>query len=141
MASIPPPAPLLEPGFRLDRYELLCRIGQGGMATVWLARTANSHGEERLVAIKTILPGLASDDTLRTMLLDEARIATAIDHPNVARTLEVGQLWDMPYLVLEYVEGESIEQLCRSLSEVSVPVPAAIVVRIVADAALGLHEA
>jgi eukaryotic-like serine/threonine-protein kinase len=141
MASVLPHAPVLEPGFRLDRYELLCRIGQGGMATVWLARTANSHGEERLVAIKTILPGLAGDDTLRTMLLDEARIATAIDHPNVARTLEVGQLWDMPYLVLELVEGESVDQLCKSLGELSLTVPAAVVVRIVADAALGLHEA
>ncbi|HSO38117.1 MAG TPA: serine/threonine-protein kinase, partial [Labilithrix sp.] len=138
---MPPPAPLLEPGFRLDRYELLCRIGQGGMATVWLARTANSRGEERLVAIKTILPALASDDTLRTMLLDEARIATAIDHPNVARVLEVGQHWDVPYLVLEYVAGESVDQLCKALAEVSLPVPAAIVVRIVADAARGLHEA
>lgn len=141
MAALPPSAPLLEPGFRLDRYELLCRIGQGGMATVWLARTANSHGEERLVAIKTILPALASDDTLRTMLLDEARIATAIDHPHVARTLEVGLQWDVPYLVLEYIEGDSVEQLCKALDEVLLPVPAAIVVRIIADAALGLHEA
>ncbi len=141
MASLPPPAPQLEPGFRLDRYELLCRVGQGGMATVWLARTANSHGEERLVAIKTILPTLASDDTLRTMLLDEARIATAIDHPHVARTLEVGEQWDVPYLVLEYIEGESVEQLCKALGALALPVPAAITVRIIADAALGLHEA
>ncbi len=111
------------------------------MATVWLARTANSFGEERLLAIKTILPGLAADEAVRTMLLDEARIATAIDHPNVARTLEVGQHWDTPYLVLELVEGESVEQLCKSLAELSLPVPAAIVVRIVADAALGLHAA
>src|SRR3954452_13436566 len=110
MPCMPPPAPLLEPGFRLDRYELLCRIGQGGMATVWLARPTNSHGEERLVAIKTILPGLASDDTLRTMLLAEARIATAINHPTAAPPLELRQLWDMPYLVLEFVDGESVDQ-------------------------------
>ena len=106
----PPPALVLEPGYRLDRYELLCKIGQGGMATVWLARTRNSHDQERLVAIKTILPGLMSDNSLRTMLLDEARIVQGIDHPNVAATLEVGQLWDMPYLVLEYVEGERIDR-------------------------------
>ena len=111
------------------------------MATVWLARTANSHGEERLVAIKTILPALASDDLLRTMLLDEARIATAIDHPHVARTLEVGTHWDVPYLVLEYIEGESVEQLCAALAQGGRAVPAAIVVRIIADAAVGLHEA
>jgi serine/threonine protein kinase len=132
---------MFEPGFRLDRYELLCKIGQGGMATVWLARTHNSHDEERLVAIKTILPHLAADETLRSMLLDEARIVQGIDHPNVAATLEVGQFWDTPYLVLEYVEGESVEELCKTLQEIDLPIPAAVVVRIIADAALGLHEA
>lgn len=136
-----PAPPLLEPGYRLDRYELLCKIGQGGMATVWLARTKNTQGEERLVAIKTILADLAAEPSLRAMLLDEARIVQGIDHPNVAATLEVGQLWDMPYLVLEYVEGQSVDQLCKTLAEVSLTVPAAVVTRIVADAALGLHEA
>ncbi|MBS2020547.1 MAG: serine/threonine protein kinase [Deltaproteobacteria bacterium] len=142
MPSLPPPAPpVLEPGYRLDRYELLCRIGQGGMASVWLARTTNSHGEEKLVAVKTILTGTGADVELRAMLLDEARIAKAIDHPNVACTLEVGQLWDMPYLVLEYVEGDPVDQLCKTLSEEGLTVPPSIVARIIADAAAGLHAA
>lgn len=132
--------PALEPGYRLDRYELLCKIGQGGMATVWLARTTNSHGDEKLVAVKTILPG-AGGNELKTMLLDEARIAKSIDHPNVACTLEVGQLWDMPYLVLEYVEGDPVDQLCKTLSEEGLGIPPSIVTRIVADAAAGLHAA
>lgn len=138
-----PPAatPTLEPGYRLDRYELLCKIGQGGMATVWLARTTNSHGDERLVAIKTILAGAGADETLRAMLLDEARIVKSIDHPNVACTLEVGQLWDMPYLVLEYVEGDPVDQLCKTLAEDGLAVPSSIVARIIADAAAGLHAA
>ena len=141
MATIPPPAPTLEPGFRLDRYELLCKIGQGGMATVWVARTTNTHGEERLVAVKTILPSLGQNDRLRTMLLDEARIAVAIEHPNVARTYEVGLLWDQPYLVLELIEGESVDLLIKALAEHHLTIPPAIVVRIVSDAALGLHAA
>lgn len=133
--------PALEPGSRLDRYELLCKIGQGGMASVWLARTSNTKGEERLVAVKTILAGSGADDQLRMMLLDEARIAKSIDHPNVACTLEVGQLWDMPYLVLEYVEGDPVDQLCKTLAEEGLQVPPTIVARIIADAAAGLHAA
>ena len=111
------------------------------MATVWVARTTNTHGEERLVAIKTILPSLTQNDRLRTMLLDEARIAVAIEHPNVARTYEVGLFWDQPYLVLELIEGESVDQLAKALAEDGLTIPANIVVRIVSDAALGLHAA
>lgn len=131
----------MEPGFRLERYELLCKIGQGGMATVWVARTLNTHGEERLVAIKTIIPSLTQSDRLRTMLLDEARIAIAIEHPNVARTYEVGLLYEQPYLVLELIEGESVDTLVKALAEEGLTIPAPIVSRIVSDAALGLHAA
>ena len=62
----------IEPGQRLDRYELLCPIAEGGMASVWLARIEGKHGFERLVAIKTILPKYSEDDQFQRMLLDEA---------------------------------------------------------------------
>ncbi|HRG97469.1 MAG TPA: serine/threonine-protein kinase [Polyangiaceae bacterium] len=142
MRSIPPPAAvLLEPGFRFDGYELLCKIGQGGMASVWLARYAHADDPHALVAIKTILPELAANQEFRAMMLDEARIVTAINHPSVAATLKVGQLWDIPYLVLEYVPGESLDQLCEALFEVGKVVPPPIVVRIIADTCRGLHAA
>lgn len=135
-----PVAALLEPGYRVDRYELLAKIGQGGMASVWLAR-AEENDVERFFAVKTILAEHASDDQLRKMMLDEARIAMAIDHPNVARTLEVGQLWDMPYLVLEYVAGESLDQLCQAMKSLGKSMPPAIAVRLVHDTCQGLHAA
>ncbi len=135
-----PVAALLEPGYKVDRYELLAKIGQGGMASVWLAREEGA-ADATFVAIKTILPRHASDEQLRKMMLDEARITMAIDHPNVARTIEVGTLWDMPYLVLEYVSGESLDQLCQTLTSKGVRVPAEIAVRIVTDTCAGLHAA
>jgi eukaryotic-like serine/threonine-protein kinase len=137
-ATANPVAALLEPGYRVDRYELLAKIGQGGMASVWLARAENIDG---FFAIKTILPEHAGDDQLRKMMLDEARIAMGIDHPNVARTLEVGQLWDMPYLVLEYVAGESLDQLCQALDTRNAQMPPEIAVRLVVDTCAGLHAA
>ena len=132
---------LLEPGYRLARYELLCKIGQGGMASVWLARTKSSAGDEVFVAVKTLIPEHAANEELRAMMLDEAKIVMAIDHPNVVRTLEVGQLFDMPYLVLEYVAGESVEQLCEALEGTGRTVPPSIVSRIVADTCAGIHAA
>jgi eukaryotic-like serine/threonine-protein kinase len=135
-----PVAALLEPGYRVDRYELLAKIGQGGMASVWLARAENGDGNA-FFAIKTILPEHAGDDQLRKMMLDEARIAMGIDHPNVARTLEVGQLWDMPYLVLEYVPGESLDQLCQALENRGATMPPEIAVRLVVDTCAGLQAA
>jgi serine/threonine-protein kinase len=131
----------LEPGYRLDRYELLCKIGQGGMASVWLARAQGKHGFERLVAVKTVLPEHAADQGFRAMLLDEARIAAAIDHPNVARILDVGEDRDVPFMVLEYISGDSLIRLHRKLAEAGKRIPPEIVIRVLADACTGLHMA
>jgi serine/threonine-protein kinase len=140
MGSVPPLS-MFEPGHRLDRYELLCKIGQGGMAIVWLARQHGKHGFEKLVAIKTVLPEHAMDLAFRAQLLDEARIAAAIDHPNVARILDVGEDRDIPFLVMEYIGGESLNRLRKTLLRRSELVPANIVLRVLADACAGLHAA
>ena len=60
-------------GYKLDRYELLCPIAQGGMAEVWMARQTGKHGFEKMVAVKTILPKFADDDGFQRMFLDEAQ--------------------------------------------------------------------
>ena len=139
VSSMPPVT--LEPGYRLDRYELLCKIGQGGMASVWLARVEQKLGIERHVAIKTVLPEHASDAGFRTMLLDEARIASALDHPNIARILDVGEDRGVPYMVLEYVAGESLNRLHRTLNERGERIAPAIALRVLADACAGLQLA
>ncbi|MCA9589419.1 MAG: serine/threonine protein kinase [Myxococcales bacterium] len=138
-SSMPPN--LLEPGDRLDRYELLCKIGQGGMASVWLARSHGLEGFERLVALKTVLPDHATDTAFRTMLIDEARIASSIDHPNVARILDVGEDRGVPFMVLDYIAGESLNRLQRVLAQDGKRIPYAIAVRVLADACSGLHVA
>src|SRR3954463_5460288 len=105
----------LEPGFRLDRYELLCVLAQGGMANVWLARLRGKHGFEKLVAIKTILPHHAADKHFQQMFLDEARIASGIEHPNVVQILDLGEQHEHLYLVMELVEGDPMQRLHRIL--------------------------
>ena len=84
------------------------------MASVWAARQRGKHGFEKLVAIKTILPKFAADLRFQEMFLDEARIASRIEHPNVAQILDLGEEHEILYLVMEYVEGDALSKLNRA---------------------------
>jgi serine/threonine-protein kinase len=132
---------VLTPGYKLDRYELLCPLAQGGMASIWLARLQGKHGFEKLVAIKTILPHFAADARFRQMFLDEARIASRIEHTNVAQILDLGEQHDILYLVMEWIEGDALSKLCRVVEKDSQLVPLGVLLRILADACAGLHAA
>jgi serine/threonine-protein kinase len=126
-------------GQRLDRYELLRPIAEGGMASVWAARQHGKHKFEKLVAVKTILPELARQSHFRSMLLDEARIASRVDHPNVVRILDLGDEKDLLYLVMEWVDGDSLWSLRQRLKEEGRTMPAGIALRVLADLCGGLH--
>ena len=111
------------------------------MASVWLARIEGKHGFEKLVAIKTILPKFAMDEQFQKMLLDEARIASRIEHVNVAQILDVGEQHDVVYVVLEWVDGDSLARLARAAKKAEHPIPHGIILRILADTCGGLHAA
>jgi serine/threonine protein kinase len=133
----------LGPGFRVDRYELLAPVGQGGMGAVWLARARGKHGFEKFVALKTILPSLARDPALREMFMAEARLAAHVEHANVAQILDLGEVEDqgLLYIVLEWVDGRAIDTILGRLAHRGVEMPVPIALRIVADACAGLHAA
>lgn len=140
-ASVPAMMDNLTQGTRLGACELLVRIGRGGMATVWVAR---QHGatpdEDRLVAIKVMLAELAEDPAFVRMFRDEVTLIEAIDHPNVVEVYDVGLHQDAMYMVMEWVEGESLHSLMAEAGK-RAPIPSEIAVRIIADAAAGLHAA
>ncbi len=138
MTVVPPD---LAPGMRLDRYEIIRRINRGGMATVWIARLVGEPGSAKLFALKTILPELAGDAEMRAMFLDEANIASRIEHPNVARVYELGEAHGVLFQVMELVRGESLHHLQRRVHENGETFPMGIAMRICADACLGLHAA
>ena len=131
----------LQPGYRLDRYELLCPLAYGGMASVWLARFGGRLGFERMVVIKMILPQYSQDPRFQEMFLDEARIASKIEHTNVARILDVGEHQDNYFIVMEWVDGDSLSKVLRAAEQRKERIPAGIALRICADAAAGLHAA
>jgi serine/threonine-protein kinase len=131
----------LAPGFRLDRYELLCPIAQGGMAEVWMARQTGKHGFEKMVAVKTILPKFADDEGFQRMFLDEAHVSSRIEHPNVAQILDVGEQDDITYLVMEYVDGDALSTLHKEAQRHGVSIPHGLLLRLMVEVCGGLHTA
>ena len=111
------------------------------MASVWVARQRGKHGFEKLVAIKTILPKFAADPRFHQMFLDEARIASRIEHLNVAQIFDLGEEHDILYMAMEYVDGEALSKLNRACQRKNVKIPTGVVMRVLADACSGLHEA
>jgi hypothetical protein len=126
---------------RLGAYELLLELAAGGMATVCLARAVDRRQGPPLVAIKRPHRHLQGDKTFLTMLVDEARLASSIDHPNVVRVRELGFDGGMPFIVMDYVEGTSLAELRRELSAIGRAIDVRVAVRIALDALAGLHAA
>lgn len=108
------------------------------MATVYLARALD---RDLLVALKRPHKHLASDKMFLTMLLDEARLASAIDHPGVVRVRELGFETGEPFIVLDYVEGCALSDLRKELSQADRALGTKVAVRIILDALAGLHAA
>jgi serine/threonine-protein kinase len=125
---------------RCGRYELLRFLDAGGMGEVFVARGPAPQGEPALVAIKRLVPYGAHDRHFVGMFMDEAHVATLLDHPNIARVYRAGRDEDHYFLVMEWVEGASLRSLVRRIPA-NGPIPWAIAARIIADAAAGLEHA
>jgi eukaryotic-like serine/threonine-protein kinase len=137
-------AKLFDPGAgrqRVDRYELMGEIASGGMATVYLARLTGMGGFQRFVAMKRLHPHLATEKEFVEMFLDEARIAARIHHPNVVPILEVGASTVGYYLVMEYIEGDTLARLLARAASTGKRLPVSIALRIAIDMLSGLHAA
>ena len=124
-------------GPKLGRYEVLSRLGRGGMGTVYLARITGDGGFRRLFAIKVLRSHLSRSDEAGQMLLKEARIASRVDHPNIVSVVDVGSHEGQPYLVMDYVTGCSLADLLRSSARAST----AAAVSIILETLAGLHAA
>ena len=95
-----------------DDFEVLRRLGRGSMATVFLAKEKELG---RLVAVKVLLPGRASDETARRRFEREAKSVAALQHPNIVQVFRFGQLPDgTPYLVMRFVKGRTMEERLKA---------------------------
>ncbi|HEY4106313.1 MAG TPA: protein kinase [Polyangiaceae bacterium] len=130
----------LSPGQVLGRYELLLPIAKGGMASVWAARLRGTRGFQKMVAIKTMLPGLVDDLHFERMFLDEASLASQVRHPHVIEIMDLGEVDRILYLVMEWVDGEPLNIIMKYAATRG-GIPLAIAVSIAAQACRGLHAA
>lgn len=126
---------------RIDRYVLHEPIAVGGMATVYFAHRRGAAGFGKTVAIKRMRPDLVHQREFIDLFLDEARLASHIDHVNVVSVLDVVSDEDELFIVMEYIHGESFSALMKSARASSERVPPNIVAAIVSGALHGLHAA
>ena len=125
---------------RLGRYELITRIGQGGMAEVQLALQRGPAGFEKLVVVKLVHDNLATQKAFVDMLLDEARLAALVKHPNVVDIYDLGQADGRYFIAMEYLEGEPLLAVLRAGRE-GKRLDALSTGRLIADTAEGLDAA
>jgi serine/threonine-protein kinase len=125
----------------LGRYQLVRQLAVGGMGEVWLARQRGPVGFEKLVVLKTLRGHLKEDQDFVNMFFDEARIAAALTHPNIAQIYELGEEKGEYFIAMEYVEGTSLKDMADEAIARSRPVPLALKCRVIADAAMALDFA
>ena len=136
-----PAASSLGPSRTIGRYALYAEIASGGMAAIHIGRLMGPVGFARTVAIKRLHPPLAKDPEFVAMFLDEARLAARIRHPNVVSTLDVVATEGELFVVMEYVQGESLARLLRAVRTNNDLVPPPVAASIIVGVLHGLHAA
>jgi serine/threonine protein kinase len=119
---------------RLRNYQLLEKLGQGGMGTVYLARHTDL---DRLVAIKVLAPQRLGDAGAVARFKREMKAVGRLEHPNIVRAMDAGEEEGVHFLVMEYVPGCDVHRLVEQVG----PLPAADACEIIRQAALGLQHA
>ncbi len=118
----------------VGKYDLLEKIAEGGMGTVYRGR----HRETgQVVAVKVAPPHVVRNPVLMKRFQQEYAVASTLDHPNIVRALDYSFDGQTPYLVLEFVEGESLGQRLEREGRL----PESEAVRLIAQVAQGLHKA
>src|SRR4051812_29414650 len=128
----------------VGRYQIVDRLAVGGMAELFKATLTGEHGFAKLVAIKKILPHLATDHSFVEMFIDEARITAQLDHRHIVQVFELGTDADTPYIAMQYVDGLDVLALLRECARAQIRLPpdlAALIARDVLDALDYAHHA
>jgi eukaryotic-like serine/threonine-protein kinase len=125
----------------IARFEIIRRLGVGGMAETMLGRQLGIAGFEKRVVIKQILPELATQPAFVDMFLHEARVAARINHSNVVQIFDFGRTNNQYYIVMEYVRGHDLAAIMRLAQRHEVVFPIELAVRVVIDLCAGLSAA
>jgi serine/threonine protein kinase len=97
----------------LGKYRLIARLGQGGMAEVFLTVVAGPAGFNKLLVIKLMKPELLEEPEHKAMFLDEGKVAARLMHPNIVQTHEVQIEGDQYFMAMEYLDGQPLHRILR----------------------------
>lgn len=123
------------------KYRLIARLGAGGMAIVYLAVMRGHGGFNKLVVLKIPRPEVMENPSVLAMFLDEARIAARLSHPNVVQTFEVIHEEGREIIVMEYLDGYTLNELLSRSRKHGSPLPRSLHLRALSESLKGLHYA
>ena len=124
-------------------YEILTRLGRGGMSEVYRARVREGRRTGLEVALKRLLPELIRMPEYQELFQHEAQLSSELDHPNVVQTLEAGELQGIAFMAMEFVDGRDLAQILRRCKQRNVQLPvdfAVLLVKTLLDALAYAHE-
>ena len=127
---------------RFGRYELVSKLGRGGMAETWRARLLGAAGVTKPVLIKKVLAEYANDDSFIAMFISEARISATLSHGNIAQVFDFGRVDGDYFLAMEFVDGQPLNRVMKRALKVGLPgLPPPLAVFIALEMCRGLHYA
>lgn len=124
-----------------QRYRLIEKLESGGMAEVFLAEATSVQGFKKRVAIKRVLPHLASHTNFIGMFLDEARLGARLSHANIVSVFDIGSADDSFFIVMEFIDGTNLKKIMETLRLKRESFPLKDVIYIAMEACRGLSYA
>ena len=131
----------LRPGDHFGRYQLLERIGKGGMAEVFRALAQGMEGFERIFVVKRIRPDKSDSPKFVQMFVEEARISALLNHPNIVQVYDFGHIDGAYFMAMEHVVGKDLSTVMRAVRARGGAVPPALAAYVAREAARALHHA
>src|SRR3954469_1111615 len=131
----------LRPGDHFGRFQLLERIGKGGMAEVFRAVAHGVKGFERMFVVKRIRPDRSDSPKFVQMFCEEARISALLHHPNIVQVYDFGHIDGAYFMVMEHLDGKDLSSVMRAIRARNGAVPPSLAVFIAREIARALHHA
>jgi len=128
-------------GRKLGKYEVVSRLGSGGMAEIFLAYQRGPGGFKKLVVLKQVLPDVKAEEEAVKMFLDEAKITAAFAHPNIAQVYDLDDADGELFLAMEFVPGADLVEIAKACADSQEAIPTGFTLASVRDCALALHYA
>jgi len=126
---------------RIGKYTIIEKIGSGGMAEIFKAALRGVGGFEKVVVIKRVLPGYVNNESFIRMLVQEAKLASLLQHPNIVQIYDLGEDNGQYYIAMEYVHGKDLLKILSQCAKVKRRIPLEAVLFIVAEVAAALDHA